>query len=59
MAEQIFEVKLADGRIVEWPGVDGPTAAARAADCLQSSAVAWRTPRFEFVPGVHHSQIIG
>lgn len=32
-AEQSYEVKLADGRIVEWHGVDGPAAAARAADC--------------------------
>lgn len=57
--EQVFEIRLADGRTVEWPGADGPTAAARAADCLGVAAVAWRHPRFEFVPGVHHSQIIG
>jgi hypothetical protein len=59
MSEQVFEVKLADGRTVEWPGVDGPTACARAADCLGVAAIAWRYPRVEFIPGVHHSQIIG
>lgn len=59
MSEQLFEIKLANGKTVEWHGVDGPTAAARAADCLGVVAVAWRTPRYEFVAGVHHSQIIG
>ena len=59
MAEQTFEVKLADGKVVEWPGADGPTACERAADCLGVAAVAWRYPRVEFVAGVHYSQIIG
>ncbi len=59
MKEQVFEIKLADGRVVEWPGIDGPTAAARAADCLDVAAIAWRHPRFEFVPGVDPRNIIG
>lgn len=59
MSEQTFEIKLENGNVVEWTGKDGPDAATRAADCLGVAAVAWRTPRFEFVAGVHHSQIIG
>ncbi len=59
MSEQVFEIKMADGRIVEWPGTDGETAAARAADCLSVAAVAWRHPRYEFVAGVNPRNIIG
>lgn len=59
MAETVFEIKLEDGRVVEWPGEDGPAAAARAADCLGVAAVAWRYPRWEFVPGVNPRNIIG
>ncbi len=59
MSEQVYEIKLADGRIVEWPGVDGETAAARAADCLGVAAVAWRHPRYELVIGVDPRRIIG
>ena len=43
----------------EWQGKDGPDAARRASDCLGEEAVAWRHPRVDFIPGVHHSQIIG
>jgi len=56
---QTFEIKLSDGRIVEWTGKTGEEAAIRAGDCLGSAPLAWRTPRYEFVPGVHHSQIVG
>jgi hypothetical protein len=54
-----FEIKLENGKTVEWTGSDGEDACRRATDCLGIPAVAWRYPRYEFVPGVHHSQIIG
>jgi len=56
---QTFEIKLENGKAVEWTGETGEEAASRAADCLGVTALAWRHLRFEFVPGVHHSQIIG
>jgi hypothetical protein len=58
MTEDTYEIKLANGKIVEWPGIDGPTAAARAADCLGVTVVAWRQSQL-YVGPVHHSQIIG
>ncbi len=58
-SEQVFEIKLANGKIVEWPGVNGETACARAADCLGVAAIAWRYPRFEFLAGVNPRNIIG
>jgi hypothetical protein len=54
-----FEVKLADGRVVEMTDDDAENACRRAADLYGSAAVAWRHPRFEIVPGVDPRQIIG
>lgn len=58
MTERVYEIKLTDGRIVEWPGSDGPNACARAADCLGVGVVAWRE-RPATVEAVHYSQIVG
>lgn len=45
MSEQRFELKLADGRVVDWVGNDGEDAARRYVDCKGGTVVAWRTPR--------------
>ena len=57
--EQVFEVKLENGKVVEWTGETGEDAAARASDCLDVAAIAWRTPRYELVIGVDPRNIIG
>jgi hypothetical protein len=49
MAQFKFELKLADGKTVEWDGETGEDAAVRAADCLGVEVVAWRWPRY----GIH------
>jgi hypothetical protein len=57
--QQTFELKLADGRVVEWQGTDGVDASRRYVDAHRDAAVvAWRYPRI-YVGPVHHSQIIG
>lgn len=54
-----FELMTGDGDVVRWSGDSGEDAAARAADCLRVSVVAWRNPPVEFVPGVDPRSIIG
>jgi hypothetical protein len=51
MAEH-FELKLADGRIVEMTGEDGPHAARRYADLHQVTVIAWRAPRVGLHVGI-------
>jgi hypothetical protein len=47
--DQTFEVKLADGSIVQWKGVDGPQACRRYAENHPGvKVVGWRWPRFSF-----------
>lgn len=59
MPEQLFELKLASGKVVTWHGTDGINASRRYVDCNRDeTVVAWRYPR-TYVGPVHHSQIIG
>jgi hypothetical protein len=45
MTEQMFDLRLADGDVVQWPGTDGENAARRYVDCHRDAAVvAWRNP---------------
>ena len=56
--ERTFDIKLENGKVVQWQGRDGEDACKRAADCLSTPAVAWREAA-PLVVQVHHSQIIG
>lgn len=61
-----YELKLADGRVVEWEGSDGENASVRYVDAMRvagksdgGGVVAWREPRH----GIHvlgrHARIDG
>ena len=57
-----FELKLADGRVVEWEGTDGENACVRYSDANPDarSVVAWRdADRHGFFPGVDPRSIVG
>lgn len=48
----VYELKLADGRVVTWQGRDGVDAAIRYAGAHRGvSVVAWREPRVQFRVG--------
>lgn len=57
--EREFDLKLADGRVVQWHGRDGADAARRYVDCKGGTVVAWREPRVQLVIGVDPRRIIG
>ena len=53
MAEQMFDLKLKDGQVVQWPGANGTDAALRYVAMHQGAVVVgWRYPQFEFKPGM-------
>jgi hypothetical protein len=49
---QVYELKLADGKVVTWTGTDGVDAAVRCADAKQVTVIAWRTPRVQLNVGI-------
>jgi hypothetical protein len=40
-----FELKLATGKTIRWPGRDGEDACRRCTDCTGNQVVAWRPIR--------------
>jgi hypothetical protein len=57
--QRTYDLKLADGRVVQWAGADGVDAARRYVDCCGGTVVAFREPRVELVVGVAPGSIIG
>jgi hypothetical protein len=56
--QHTFEPRLADGRVVEWDGTDGPEAARRYVECFKDAVVvAWRWPKY--VIGIGYKEILG
>jgi hypothetical protein len=52
MKMERFELKLANGKVVEWEGSDGENASRRYVDCHREAAVvAWRYPRYTILVG--------
>lgn len=48
----VYELKLADGRVVTWQGKDGVNAAVRYVDAhWDAVVVAWREPRVKLLVG--------
>lgn len=53
MRTQTFDLKLATGKTVQWEGKDGEDAARRYVDAFPDTCVvAWRYPKYQFVPGM-------
>lgn len=47
-----YELKLAGGAVVRWPGISGESAAERYADAHPSATIlAWREPRVQLLVG--------
>jgi hypothetical protein len=47
-----FELLTSERKVVTWEGATWEEAARRAADCLNVTIIAWRTPRVELVIGI-------
>ena len=59
MNDQRFELRLEDGKVVQWSGRNGADAAYRYMDTFHIPVLAWRTPRAELVIGVDPARIVG
>jgi len=52
-----YDLKLANGTTVIWPGTTPEDAARRAEDCLRLKVLGWRWPVVDVIVGMDHPRL--